>query len=227
MKKTEQNLNLLYVLFVTFLVTANAMASKVFNTGLTLPGGAPITLTVGAICYPFTFLITDIVGELWGKKASQKAVLYGFICQIVSTVFIIIARYLPAVDGEVQNAYVTMLGQNWVFVVASLTAFMASQSWDVFIFHKIRDAYIKKRGTVRGGRWIWNNASTMTSQFIDSVIYVVIAFGLGFGWFFNKEMHSTLIAMIIGQYVIKFLIAALDTPLFYIFTNRKGNQNEG
>lgn len=223
MKKTEKNLSLLYVLFVTFLVTANAMASKVFNTGLSLPGGIPITLTVGAICYPFTFLITDIIGEVWGKKESQKAVLYGFICQIVSTLFIIIARYLPAVDDGVQGAYVTMLGQNWVFVVASLTAFLISQSWDVFIFHKIRDAYINKRGTTRGGRWIWNNASTMTSQLFDSVIYVAIAFGLGFGWFFNKDMRGTLIAMIIGQYVVKVVIAALDTPFFYLFTNKKKN----
>lgn len=223
MKKTEKNLSLLYVLFVTFLVTANAMASKVFNTGLSLPGGIPITLTVGAICYPFTFLITDIIGEVWGKKESQKAVLYGFICQIVSTLFIIIARYLPAVDDGVQGAYVTMLGQNWVFVIASLTAFLISQSWDVFIFHKIRNAYINKHGTTRGGRWIWNNASTMTSQLFDSAIYVAIAFGLGFGWFFNKDMHGTLIAMIIGQYVVKVVIAALDTPFFYLFTNKKKN----
>lgn len=223
MKKTEKNLSLLYVLFVTFLVTANAMASKVFNTGLSLPGGIPITLTVGAICYPFTFLITDIIGEVWGKKESQKAVSYGFICQIVSTLFIIIARYLPAVDDGVQGAYVTMLGQNWVFVIASLTAFLISQSWDVFIFHKIRDAYINKRGTTKGGRWIWNNASTMTSQLFDSAIYVAIAFGLGFGWFFNKDMHGTLIAMIIGQYAVKVVIAALDTPFFYLFTNKKKN----
>lgn len=222
MKKTEKNLSLLYVLFVTFLVTANAMASKVFNTGLHLPGGAQITLTVGAICYPFTFLITDIIGEVWGKKESQKAVVFGFICQIVSTIFIIIARYLPAVDGGVQDAYVTMLGQNWVFVVASLTAFLCSQSWDVFIFHKIRSAVIKKTGNNKA-RWIWNNASTMTSQLIDSVIYVAIAFGLGFGWFFNKDMHSTLFAMIVGQYVVKLVIAALDTPFFYIFTGKKND----
>ena len=217
MKKTQTNLNLLYTIFAVFLVTANAIASKVFDTGLSL-FGSPITLTVGAICYPFTFLITDIIGELWGKKESKAAVLYGFIAQIISTLFIVAARYLPPVSPEVQDAYVVMLGQSWVFVIASLVAFLSSQSWDVFIFHKIRDNYIKKHGSRDGGRWIWNNASTMTSQFIDSVLYVVIAFGLGFKWLFQPEMHGTMIAMIVGQYVIKFAIAALDTPIFYLLT---------
>lgn len=221
MKKTTKNLMLLYTVFAVFLVTANAIASKVFNTGFMLLG-SPITLTVGAICYPFTFLITDIIGEIWGKKEAQTAVWYGFIAQIISTLFIVAARYLPAVDENVQAAYVTMLGQSWVFVIASLTAFLASQSWDVFIFHRIRDKYIEKHGNRNGGRWIWNNASTMTSQIIDSVLYVLIAFGFGFGWLFDSAMHNTMIAMIVGQYLVKFFIAALDTPIFYLLTrNRK------
>jgi len=227
MKKTTQNLMLLYTVFAVFLVTANAIASKVFNTGFML-FGSPITLTVGAICYPFTFLITDVIGEIWGKKEAQTAVWYGFVAQIISTLFIVAARYLPAVDESVQSAYVTMLGQSWVFVIASLTAFLASQSWDVFIFHKIRDRYITAHGNRNGGRWIWNNASTMTSQIIDSVLYVLIAFGFGFGWLFDASMHNTMIAMIVGQYLVKFIIAALDTPIFYLLTrNRKeGEANE-
>ena len=225
MKKTQTNLNLLYTIFAVFLVTANAIASKVFDTGLSL-FGSPITLTVGAICYPFTFLITDIIGEIWGKKESKTAVVYGFIAQIISTLFIVAARYLPAVSTEVQDAYVTMLGQSWVFVVASLVAFLSSQSWDVFIFHKVRDSYIAKHGSRDGGRWIWNNASTMTSQLIDSVLYVIIAFGFGFGWLFQKEMHGTMIAMIVGQYLIKFAIAALDTPIFYLLTRNRIEDKE-
>ncbi len=217
MKKTQRNLDLLYMLFGVFLVTANAMASKIFNTGLSLFGN-PITMTVGVICYPFTFLITDIIGEIWGKKESQDAVKYGFLCQIVSTIGIVIARYLPAVDSGVQDAYVTMLGQTWVFVLASLVAFVSSQSWDVFVFHTIRDKYIKSHGSRKGGRWIWNNASTLTSQFIDSAIYVIIAFGFGFGWLFDSTMYGTMFAMILGQYIFKALIALLDTPFFYIFT---------
>lgn len=220
MKKTHENLNLLYMFFGVVLVTANAIASKIFNTGFTLFGN-PVTLTVGAICYPFTFLVTDVIGEIWGRKEAQNAVKYGFICQVVSVLFIVAARYLTPVDDAVQNSYVVMLGQSWIFVIASLSAFLISQSWDVFVFHRIRDSYIKKHGSRKGGRWIWNNVSTMTSQFVDSVIYVLVAFGLGFGWLFDSTMHGTMVAMIVGQYLVKFIIAIVDTPLFYILTRRE------
>ena len=177
--------------------------------------GSAVTLTAGAICYPITFLVTDIIGELWGKKKANLAVLWGFVCQVVSTLIVVVARYLPAADAAVQDSYVTLLGQNWVFVVASLTAYTISQSWDVWIFHNIRDRYIRKHGSTKGGKWIWNNVSTCTSQVLDSVIYVLIAFGLGFGWLFDAGMHSTMINMIIGQIVVKWVLAILDTPIFY------------
>ena len=177
MKKTQQNLYLLYMLFGVALVTANAIASKVFDMGFQVFGNE-VTLTVGVICYPVTFLVTDVIGEIWGKEESKLAVRFGFICQLVSTLFIIAARYLPAVDPDMQDHYVALLGQNWIFVLASMSAFLASQSWDVFVFHKLRNSYIKKHGTRDGGRWIWNNFSTIGSQLIDSIIYVIVAFGL-------------------------------------------------
>ena len=66
MKKTNRNLIILYMLFGAALITANCIGGKVFNLGISF-GGAPMTLTVGVICYPFTFLITDVIGEVWGK----------------------------------------------------------------------------------------------------------------------------------------------------------------
>lgn len=223
MKKTQNNLYLLYMIFGVALVTANAIASKVFDMGFTIFGNE-VTLTVGAICYPITFLVTDVIGEIWGKKESQLAVKYGFICQLVSTFIIIIARYLPAVDSGMQDSYVALLGQNWVFVIASLVAFLASQSWDVFVFHKLRDNYIKKHGTRDGGRWIWNNGSTIGSQLIDSIIYVLIAFGFGFGWLFDSNMHGMLISMVVGQFIVKTVLALLDTPIFYLLTRERKDE---
>ena len=205
------------MLFGVALVTANAIASKVFDMGFSIFGNE-VTLTVGVIVYPVTFLVTDIIGEIWGKEESKLAVKYGFICQLISTIFIIAARYLPAVDGEMQTHYVALLGQNWIFVVASMTAFLASQSWDVFVFHKLRTNYIKKHGSRDGGRWIWNNGSTIGSQLIDSVIYVIVAFGFGFGWLFQNEMHGMLFSMIVGQWLCKAILALLDTPIFYFLT---------
>lgn len=217
MKKTDKNLYLLYMVFAISLSTANCIASKMFTLGITL-FGAPVTLTTGALCYPITFLCTDIIGEVWGKEQANTAVKHGFICQLISTAIIIIARYLPAVDSNMQNAYVTLLGQNWVFVAASLTAYWCSQKWDVWMFHKIRNAYVQKHGTTKGGKWLWNNGSTMTSQLIDSIVYVLVAFGLGFGWLWSTDMRVTMFNMILGQWLFKLVLAALDTPVFYLLT---------
>ena len=219
MKKTEKNLYLLYMVFAVMLVTANCVASKIFTTGINL-FGAPITLTSGALAYPFTFLCTDIIGEIWGKEKANIAVKGGFICQLFSTALIILVRYFPATDASMQESYVTLLGQNWVFVVASLVAYICSQTIDVKLFHTIRDKYIKKHGSTKGGKWIWNNGSTMTSQLVDSIVYVFIAFGFGFGWLFQDGMRIVLFNMILGQWLFKIVLAALDTPLFYLFTRR-------
>lgn len=131
----------------------------------------------------------------------------------------------PAQDAEMHpnaapapNAYQTLLGQNWIFVIGSLSAYLVSQSWDVAVFHAIRDRYIAKHGSTKGGRWLWNNGSTITSQIWDTVIYAVISFGFGLGWVHTHEGRMQLIGIIIGQYLLKACLALLDTPFFYFFT---------
>ena len=217
MKKTEKNLYLLYMLFGVALITANCIASKLMILPFQMFGSA-VTITCGVIVYPITFLVTDILGEIWGKKEAGLAVKFGFICQVIATAIIVIARYIPAADATMQEAYVNLLGQNTMFVIASLSAYLCSQKWDVFIFHKIRDAYIKKHGSTKGGKWIWNNVGTMTSQLLDSSIYVLVAFGLGFKWLWTPGMPTMMLNMIIAQWLFKVVIAALDTPFFYWFT---------
>lgn len=219
MKKTDKNLYILYMVFAVMLITANCVASKIFTTGINL-FGAPVTLTSGALAYPFTFLCTDIIGEIWGKEKANIAVKGGFICQLFSTALIILVRYFPATDAAMQESYVTLLGQNWVFVIASLVAYVCSQNLDVKLFHAIRGWYIRKHGSTRGGKWIWNNVGTMTSQLVDSIVYVFIAFGFGFGWLFQDGMRIVLFNMILGQWLFKVVLAALDTPFFYLFTRR-------
>lgn len=220
MKKTDRNLAILRTVFAVSLVISNVVTSKLIYTGISL-FGTVITLPGAALCYAITFLATDVIGEIWGKKEANQTVMLGFIGQILATVLIIFTQYLPAADTTVQGAYQTILGQNYIFVIGSLVAYWASQTWDVMVFHKIRDRYIKKRGTREGGRWIWNNASTMTSQIVDTVLFIGISFGVGFGWFFQPEMWPSLAAMMVGQYVLKFILAALDTPIFYFLTRER------
>lgn len=219
MRKTNSNLIGINMVFVVALVISNVVTAKLFATGINL-FGSPLSLPGAALCYAITFLATDVIGEIWGKEEANRTVRWGFVGQVVATTLIILTQHLPAVDTEAQMAYERLLGQNWIFVIGSMIAYFASQSWDVFFFHKIRDSYIAKHGNTNGGRWIWNNASTMTSQIIDTVLFIGISFGIGFGWFFNKEMHMPLLAMMVGQYGLKFILAALDTPFFYLLTRR-------
>ena len=116
-----------------------------------------------------------------------------------------------------------LLGQNYIFVIGSLVAYFVSQSWDVWVFHKIRDKFNKDPKK----RWIWNNASTMTSQIFDTVLFVGISFGFGFGWLFKEEMRPALGAMMIGQYLLKFVLAAIDTPIFYLLTRKRKGEVSG
>lgn len=220
MKKTESNLRILLVIFVISLVIANVVGARVITTGLAI-GSIALTMSGGALTYAFTFLCTDIVGELWGKEEAKRFVRYGFIGQIFATIMIVLTGWLPATDAAMDGAFNTLLGQNWMFVIGSLSAYYASQSWDVFIFHRIRDKHIEKHGHYEGqGRWIWNNLSTGTSQIVDTVIYALISYGIGLGWLWQHETRVALIGIMIGQYLLKLGLALLDTPFFYFFTRR-------
>ena len=213
MKKTNANLMLCAMVFAMALVISNVVTAKTVQTGIPL-FGSTVLVPSAVICYCVTFLMTDVVGEIWGPKEARFIVAGGLVCQVLACVLILIAQALPAADASMQAAYDMLLGQNAVFVAASLTAYLCSQSWDVFVFHKIRNHFLAKEsrgeGTPSPKRWIWNNASTMTSQIIDTVIFIGIAFGIGFGWLFDAAMLPQLGAMMVGQYLCKFLLAALE-----------------
>lgn len=210
MRKTEKNLMLVNAIFLTSLLVANVVSSKIVSFwGLTVPAAI--------VAYPLTFLMTDVIGEIWGKEEANKTVKLGFICQMVSLVLIggaILLPVAPFADNQAQ--FTEILGSSFRVVFASMIGYLVSQSWDVWIFHKIRDSYIKKYGSTKGGRWIWNNASTMTSQIIDTAIFITIAF-IG--------VVPNIWTMILSQYLIKFVYALLDTPFFYLMTRRRSEMN--
>lgn len=216
MKKTNTNLMLCAMVFAVALVISNVITAKTVQTGIPL-FGSTILVPSAVICYCVTFLMTDVIGEIWGRKEARTVVFGGLGCQVLAMCLILIGQALPAADADMQAAYTMLLGQNAVFVVASMTGYLLSQTWDVFVFHKIRDRVLAGGGTERS-RWIWNNASTMTSQLIDTVVFIGIAFGIGFGWLFDSAMIGQLGAMMVGQYLCKFVLAALDTPVFYFLT---------
>ena len=111
----------------------------------------------------------------------------------------------PEADGEL--AYLKNSHRHIFFITAEFPVHNAN-----------RDRYIAKHGSTKGGRWLWNNGSTITSQIWDTVIYAVISFGFGLGWVHTHEGRMQLIGIIIGQYLLKACLALLDTPFFYFFT---------
>ena len=211
----ENELVILYILFGGALITANCIANKMIYIGNWF--GEDIRITMGIICYPFTFLLTDIIGEKFGKKAAFTAVVGGFIGQIISMILIFIGMAIPGIlftaDGidATASAYNVVFGNGGMLILGSLTGCLVSQTWDVWIFHKIRAAYIKKHNTTRGGKWIWNNVGTVTSQLIDSAIFYGIAFG-------STVTVKGYFITILVYWLIKTCIALLDTPFFYLFT---------
>lgn len=216
MKKTTTNLMICAMVFAVALVIANVVTAKTVQTGIPL-FGSTILVPSAVVCYCVTFLMTDIVGEIWGRKEARAIVFGGFACQVLALCLILVAQALPAADPEMQASFDMLLGQNGVFVIASMAGYLLAQSWDVFVFHKIRDHVLARGGSVRS-RWIWNNASTMTSQLIDTIVFITIAFGIGFGWLFDPALIGQLGAMMVGQYLCKLALAALDTPIFYFLT---------
>lgn len=205
-RKTERNLILLNAVFVTSLVISNVMSSKIVAIG-------SLTVPAAVVAYPVTFLMTDVIGELWGKKEASYTVRLGFICQLISLAMIGLGLLLPVAPfADNQAEYAAILGSSFRIVAASMVAYVCSQSWDVWVFHRIRDAYIRRHGSIRGGRWLWNNGSTMTSQLIDTSIFIVLAF---------YGTVPDILNMILSQYLVKLVYAALDTVPFYLLTNRK------
>ena len=204
MRKSEKNLVLLNGLFVTSLIISNVMSSKIVALG-------SLTVPAAVVAYPLTFLMTDVIGEIWGKQEANNTVRLGFICQLASLVMIFLGLILPVAPfADNQAEYSAILGSSFRVVAASMVAYALSQSWDVWVFHKIRDGYIRKHGSTKGGRWLWNNGSTMTSQMIDTAMFILLAF---FGTVPN------ILNMILSQYLVKLIYAALDTVPFYLLTN--------
>lgn len=214
MKKNEKNLIILIICFITALLTANIISSNgMILTNIYL-GSIQLLAPAAVLAYAITFLSTDIISQIWGKKYANFTVICGLIAQCMCTLLIFLTPIIfkPWFIGS--DTYTSLNSLGW-FTFGSLVAYSASQTWDVFIFHKIKDWAEKKYGiaTYNKHRWLWNNGSTMTSQIIDTIIFIGIGFGIGLGY-----SGTELFGLMIGQYCIKFVLALCDTPFFYFFT---------
>ena len=164
-KKNTFNLTLLTGIFCLGLITSNLFGGKLISVlGLTVAGAI--------VTYPLTFLTTDIIGEIWGKKEANDCVKVGIIVQIGFLILGYLSLKIPTLSQttHLQECLTAVLNQGTRMTFASLGAFAVSQTMDVISFHWLKN---KTNGKYK---WLRNNASTMSSQLIDTVIFIAIDF---------------------------------------------------
>jgi uncharacterized integral membrane protein (TIGR00697 family) len=194
----------LYGVIVFSLLLANIMGPK-----LTVIGG--LQTSMGVILYSSIFFATDLLSEKYGQKEAQRAVLLGFFVSVVLVVMTQISMlFLPspmpqtsAFAQSVHEATITLFDYTPRFVFGSLLAYLLSQSFDVWVFHRIRNA--------TNGRYLWlrNTGSTLLSQAIDTLIYGLVV------WWGLVDLVTAL-QLAGAKYVFKFGIAVIDTPFIYM-----------
>lgn len=170
-----------------------------------------MSIPVGLIAYPITFLATDLISELFGRKKAQLVIWVGFFMNVFMLLIMSAGHWLPnsfGVSGGIElfeGVYEFMIGNT----IASMIAYLIAQTIDVRLFH-----FWKK---ITNGKHLWlrNNASTMCSQIIDSTAILSILFLAGN---LGENINSVwaLIILIFNSYLFKFFFALFDTPLFYV-----------
>lgn len=181
------------------LIAVSAVLMNIFVTkGMYLFGFAA---TGGNILYASIFLSTDLLTEYYGKKEASRAVMVGFAASIFFMITSqLILKFTPADYDVAQGSLNTIFSLTPRIVLGSMTAYLISQNLDVWLFSKIKQ--------LTNGRHLWlrNNGSTFTSQLVDSIIFTTIAFAGVY----------PLMELIIFTYIIKIIVAVLDTPFIYL-----------
>ena len=164
-----------------------------------------VEATIGNIVYATGFLATDILSELFGKRDSYKAVGIGFFSLLTMTVVMQLALlFEPAPSDLIQESMRAIFSLMPRIALASLAAYLVSNLHDVWAFD-----WWRRRRPGRHTLWIRNNLSTFVSQLIDTIIFVLVAFWGVYG-------RTTLIQIGLSTYVLKWVVALLDTPCIYL-----------
>ncbi len=207
---------LLAAAFVTCLVLTNIIGIKLFAAP---HDPASFALTTGILTYPVTFLITDIVSEIYGKKRADFMVLVGFLMSMLMLAIVQVAIHVPAhpywvpapdkaffgTPGEYQHAFESVFSVGPLLVFGSMSAYLCAQLCDNFLFHLI------KKKTQGKHLWMRNNGSTAVSQLVDTLVVNSVLFYIGFGWEFAQGMK-----VMMTIYLYKLCIALVDTPFIYL-----------
>lgn len=205
-KQLADNIYLiLAALFIASLVASNLIFQKFFYWE---PFGIyRFEISVGILPYPITFLITDILSEIYGKKKANQVVIAGIFASFFSMLIILVADFAPAIDTSPINDQIfhQVFGLSPLAVFASMMAYLFAQFIDIKIFH------FWKNLTKGKHLWLRNNFSTFASQFIDTFVVLCLLCS------FNILPWEIFSGLLLSGFLFKVLVAALDTPVLYGF----------
>ena len=209
----------LTVAFVVTLVLTNVVGIKIFQSPIWKDEeGVGFALTTGILTYPLTFLFTDIVSEIYGRKRADLMVILGFFMSLLMLVITQVAvgvaphaYWVPAEnpfygsEADYQHAFRSVFALNGILLFGSMLAYLCAQLTDNRLYHFL------KRLTKGRHLWLRNNGSTWVSQLVDTIIVNSILFYWGMGM--DLKVGASIMVTI---YVHKVFLAMLDTPLIYL-----------
>lgn len=209
-KEKQKEADFLYLvlagIFIASLVSCNLIFQKFFTWS---PFGLyTFEISVGILPYPITFLVTDIISEIYGLNKANRVVMAGLAASVFTLGVVTVADLAPATDWSpvTNEQFSNVFGLTSVSVGASMAAYLAAQFIDIRIFH------FWKRLTNGKHLWIRNNFSTMTSQFVDTMVVVGLLCSVGaIDWARFGDL-------VFAGWLFKAIIAALDTPVLYLST---------
>jgi len=200
---------LLAALFITSLVVSNLIFQKFFYwypLDVEIFGAKLFEISVGILPYPITFLITDLISEIYGKKRANQVVVTGIFASLFSLGIILLSNYAPATSWSPvgDSMFSTVFGNTAIAVFASMLAYLFAQFVDIQIYH------FWKRLTKGKHLWLRNNFSTFTSQFVDTLTILLLLCS------FNIIAWDRFYGLLIAGFLFKVLIAIIDTPFLYL-----------
>ncbi len=200
-KFKEQFYLVLAGIFIASLVTCNLIANKFVTVDF---GFKVFIVSAGILPYPLTFLVTDLISELYGQKKANLIVFSGFVASLFVLLFLWIGGQFNSIPSSIVDdvTYNSIFRNAWRLIAASMVAYLFAQFIDVRIFH------FWKRLTNGKHLWIRNNGSTIVSQLVDTILVICILF-------FGVWESDQILSAIIDGWLFKMLMAFLDTPIIY------------
>ncbi|MBQ0786949.1 MAG: queuosine precursor transporter [Oceanihabitans sp.] len=196
-------------LFITSLVVSNLIFQKFFYwhpLEIEIFGSKLFEISVGILPYPITFLITDLISEIYGKKRANDIVIAGIFASFFSMLIVSVANVVPATSWSPVNnkLFTTVFGSTAIAVFASMMAYLFAQLIDIQIYH------FWKRLTKGKHLWLRNNFSTFFSQFVDTFTILILLCS------FNIIDWDKFTGLLAAGFIFKVLIALFDTPFLYL-----------